>query len=58
MLPWARMLSSSTVAIRFDTTAMGATYIVGVYFLVKFQICNNLLRTGTASRQNEPDEYS
>ena len=25
---------SSNVAIRFDTTTMGATYIVGVYFVV------------------------
>ncbi len=29
------MLSSSNVAIRFDTTTMGAAYIVGVYFLVR-----------------------
>ena len=28
------LMLSSNVAIRFDATTMGATYIVGVYFLV------------------------
>ena len=50
--------TSNNVAILFDTTTMGATYIVGVYFLVIMSYPLQVLCTHPNSPRPSPCDHS